>query len=184
MSPRQRLGHRGRVPAHMRLGLRCGARQRISALDVGSWCEVLSQGSSCGADGAPPAQTASANQRPPTRYPVDLRGKCFNCLSTTHRVATCKLPPRCLRCKGFRHLVRDYKQRRKVPPSGSSTVGAPEGRQRCPVWEHILGNRPHTQGDMSSAAGVVLGAAALCQVRPRAAAVGTDGRGVGYVGAD
>ena len=72
------------------------ARQRISAPDVDGWREVLSQGSLSGAEGARPARTASTNQRPPTRYPEDLRGKCFNCLSTAHRVATCKLPLRCL----------------------------------------------------------------------------------------
>jgi hypothetical protein len=64
---RQHLGRHGRVPAHMRLGPRCGTRQRISAPDADGWREVLLQGSSCGVDGACPAHTASANQRP---YPL------------------------------------------------------------------------------------------------------------------
>jgi hypothetical protein len=120
----------------------------------------LSQGSLSGARGACPARTALANQRPPTRYPADLHRKCLNCLSTAHMVAICKLPPRCLRCKGFRHLTRDYKQQRKVPPSSSGTFGAPDGRQRRPVQECILGNRPCTKGNKSSAARAVPGAAA------------------------
>jgi hypothetical protein len=63
--------------------------------DADGWREVLSHGSVSGAGGARPARPASASQQPPTCYPADLHGKCFNCLSTAHRVATCKLPPGC-----------------------------------------------------------------------------------------
>jgi hypothetical protein len=119
----------GRVPARQRLGRRGqgSTHQRISAPDADGWREVLSHGSVSGAGGARPARPASASQRPPTCYPTDLHGKCFNYLSTAHRVATCKLPLGYFHCKGFRHLARDCKQRWKVPPSISSTVGAVPG---------------------------------------------------------
>jgi hypothetical protein len=114
------------VPAHRWLGSRRGACQRISAPYAGGWREVLSQVLSCGTSGARPAHTASSvNWRSPTRYLADLRWKCFNCPSSMHRVATCKLPTRCLRCKGFRHLAQDYKRRRTITPS-SGTSGATE----------------------------------------------------------
>jgi hypothetical protein len=111
----------GRVPARQCLG-RCGqgsAHQRISAPDANGWREVLSRGSVSGAGGARPARRASANQRPPTRYPADLHQKCFNCLSIVHRVVNSKLPSHCLRCRGFRHLARDCKRWQAVPPSSS-----------------------------------------------------------------
>jgi hypothetical protein len=34
---------------------------------------------------------------------VDLRGRCYNCLSTSHLVASCRRPTRCLRCFCFGH---------------------------------------------------------------------------------
>jgi hypothetical protein len=126
-----------------------------------------------GAGGARPARPASTSQRPPTRYPADLHGKCFNCLSTAHRVATCKLPPHCFRCKGFQHLAQDCKERRKVPPSKFRQVGALDGRLRHPVRGSISGNRPHAQGGASGVVGAVPGAT-----------VGADGGDVANVGAD
>jgi hypothetical protein len=46
-----------------------------------------------------------------------------------------------------------------MPPSSSGTVGALEGWQQRPVWECILDNRPHAQGDTPIAAGAMPGAA-------------------------
>ncbi|RLN07983.1 hypothetical protein C2845_PM11G04000 [Panicum miliaceum] len=43
------------------------------------------------------------------RIIAKLRDRCFNCLSYSHHVATCRLPRRCLRCHGFRHLARECK---------------------------------------------------------------------------
>jgi hypothetical protein len=51
--------------------------------------------------------------------PAVLHDRCFNCLSYSHRVATCRLPWRCLCYRGFRHLARDC----KCPRSASSTNG-------------------------------------------------------------
>ncbi|CAL4972951.1 unnamed protein product [Urochloa decumbens] len=44
---------------------------------------------------------------PVRRFPPALDGRCFNCLSYSHRVATCKLPRRCLRCHGLHHIAKD-----------------------------------------------------------------------------
>lgn len=43
-----------------------------------------------------------------------LWGRCFNCPSYSHKVATSRLPRRCLRCHGFRHLARDCKRLRRA----------------------------------------------------------------------
>ena len=59
----------------------------------------------------------------------------MNCLSFNHRVATCRLPRRCLRCHGFRHLARDCRRPRAPPlvceAAGSRTTTLPrrDGRR-------------------------------------------------------
>jgi hypothetical protein len=126
----------------------------------------------CGAGGARPTRPGLVVLRPPIRYPADLRGKCFNYLSTMHRVVTCKLPPCCFCCKGFWHLARDCKQWGKVPSSNFSTIGAPDGRLQHPVREPISSNRPCAHGCMSGAAGVEPGATAAM---PGAATRGSSG---------
>ena len=127
-----------------------------------------------GARGAHPARTASVNQRPPTHYLADLHGKCFNCLSTAHRVATCKLPPCCLRCKGFR--------------TSCGTVSS-GGRCILPALAQLMPQKVGNDALSESvpwAIGRVPRAACrarleLCQVRLRTATVGGD---VGDIDAD
>jgi hypothetical protein len=58
--------------------------------------------------------------------PVDLRGKCFNCLSSTHRAAACQSRPRCFACHALGH--RAYKCR--------STVAQP-ARKTSSVWRRV-----------------------------------------------
>ncbi|CAN6355827.1 unnamed protein product [Urochloa humidicola] len=41
--------------------------------------------------------------RPCRPVPVDLRGKCFNCFSPSHRAASCRTRPRCFRCRALGH---------------------------------------------------------------------------------
>jgi hypothetical protein len=36
---------------------------------------------------------------------VDLRGRCFNCFSSSHLAAVCRRPTRCFRCFEFGHQV-------------------------------------------------------------------------------
>jgi hypothetical protein len=45
----------------------------------------------------------------PRRWsPKDLRGRCFNCLSPSHFVATCRRPTRCLVCQGIGHRASAF----------------------------------------------------------------------------
>lgn len=53
---------------------------------------------------------------PSTTYPGGLHWKMPQLPLYKHRVAQCKLPTRCFRCRGFRHLARDCKR-----PRGSVT---------------------------------------------------------------
>jgi hypothetical protein len=53
---------------------------------------------------------------PPHRQvPEDLRGRCFNCLSSSHRAAACRRPTRCFRCLEPGH--RSYRCPRKLAAS-------------------------------------------------------------------
>jgi hypothetical protein len=109
----------------------------------------------------------SASHRPLRHIPADLHGKCFNCLSSAHRVATCKLPQRCLRCKGLRHVARDCKQPRHMDsrssfdraPSSSGTICAPDGRPCRRVREPTPGNRLRAHGSSPGEDGAASGAA-------------------------
>ncbi|RLM64898.1 hypothetical protein C2845_PM16G04610 [Panicum miliaceum] len=64
------------------------------------------------------ASVAAAVPPRRSRIPPEFEGKCLNCLSTGHRVATCKLLRRCVRFHGFRHLARDCKRPRSPPVRG------------------------------------------------------------------
>jgi hypothetical protein len=78
------------------------------------------------------------------KIPTELHDRCFNCLSYSHRVATCRLPRRCLRCHDFSHLARDYKRPRRSARSmakggdlprhsarGNTTSASPCGDPSC-----------------------------------------------------
>ena len=98
--PRPQLVHgmpprpvEGRIPARQRLGC-C---RRVSALDADGWHEVLHQQETRPTitSVVPPGPTRGGQPtrlRPPRRIPVDLHGKCVNCLSSTHQVATYSCP--------------------------------------------------------------------------------------------
>ena len=51
----------------------------------------------------------------------DLDGKCLNCLSSSHRVSTCKLPQCCLQWRGFQHITHGCRRPRhagnRIPSS-------------------------------------------------------------------
>ena len=120
---RSPAARRGRVPVHLRLGRRVtdgqGAaermparlslghpstrrgRRRIYAPDADGWREVRRE-----------VIAAAQAHRPPRRrrpIPEFMRDRCLNCLSYTHKVATCRVPLRCLNFRGYRHLARDCK---------------------------------------------------------------------------
>ncbi|CAO1948902.1 unnamed protein product [Urochloa humidicola] len=50
---------------------------------------------------------------------------CWNCLSLSHRVATCRLPYRCWLCHGFRHIAKDCPRRRSPSPNQRPTRRTP-----------------------------------------------------------
>jgi hypothetical protein len=168
----------GRIPAPQRLGRHewGSAGQCISAPDADGWREVLPLELVRGFGGAPPAWPTPTSLRHPSRYPTDLYGKCFNCLSTTHRVATCRLPPHCLRCKGSGTSHR-------TASSGGRSHSVP------PMADHdaLYRSLPRATGRMPRAAHRMRlgwGRARLqtCLVRPLAAVVGASDGGAVNVG--
>jgi hypothetical protein len=98
----------GRISAHQRLD----CRQQVFTPDTDGWREILYQHVKRPATASVvPLEPARGGQptshRPPRHIPTDLDDECLNCLSSSHRVPTCKLTQRCLQCKGFRHVARD-----------------------------------------------------------------------------
>jgi len=132
-----------RIPVQLRLG----PRSRVSALDADGWrctlprspiLPVANQRLRRGGGearlqlGVPPGVR-------PRIFPVDFRGRCFNCLSRTHRVATCRLPRHCLRCHGFGHIARDCKRPRSNVVATASTCHslAVDGCM-CTGWQSVV----------------------------------------------
>ena len=126
---RQRRGHwrsrRGRPRPQLVCGLpvrpeegRTHPYQRrhgwVSASDVDGWREVLHQQQTRPATTSVVSRTDHSQHQQPRKIPVKLFGRCFNYLSSTHRLATCRLPRRCLRCHGLHHLARDCRRPRHV----------------------------------------------------------------------
>ncbi|CAN6302705.1 unnamed protein product [Urochloa humidicola] len=63
-----------------------------------------------------PQQPPQPEALPQRCFPKVLDGRCLNCLSFKHRVASCRQPSRCLRCHGFRHHAKDCTRPRRPPP--------------------------------------------------------------------
>ncbi|KAG2550489.1 hypothetical protein PVAP13_9KG339200 [Panicum virgatum] len=90
----------------------------------------------------------------------------FNCLSYSHRVATCRLPWRCLRCRGFGHLAKKCKRLRSgrreaichVALFASSTLRPPNTRPEPIRWSRVgpcgVPRRELVFGDDAGDAGV------------------------------
>lgn len=119
----QRLGECGaagqgtaaRIPIHQRLGAQVPPRRRrrISPPDSEGWREMLPQQADT------PVTAHVTKSRRPRQHSIlePLRGWCLNCLSFTHRIATCHLLRRCFHCRGFGHLARDCKCSRSLADS-------------------------------------------------------------------
>lgn len=78
-------------------------------LDNPSLLQTLSDGEnvlSCGPLGG---RDETSPPHPVPCFLPKLKGKCLNCLSSSNRVATCRLPQCYLHCKGFRHSAHDCK---------------------------------------------------------------------------
>ncbi|KAJ1253589.1 hypothetical protein BS78_K231100 [Paspalum vaginatum] len=108
---------RPRVLAHPVEGPHGGRRRaRVSPPDQDGWRRVLPPRRCTPPQrGASPVLGRHAPPRSSISPPAHLRDQCLNCLSFSHRVATCRLPRRCHRCRGFRHLARDCKRPRRAP---------------------------------------------------------------------
>lgn len=76
----------------------------------------------------PGASVKPSSPETRTGIPPELQDRCLNCLSSAHRIATCRLPVRCRRCMGLNHLARDCKRPRS-PSSPSERQG---GRRVLP----------------------------------------------------
>ncbi|KAG2538451.1 hypothetical protein PVAP13_9NG381600 [Panicum virgatum] len=114
-----------RRPVHQRLGPR--SHKRSSPPDAEGWQEVLPRPGQVGGRG----QRASPRDLPePSRIPAELVGRCLNCLSFGHKVATCRLPTRYLRCHRFRHVAKQCTQPRTSPEARRPPVRGASG-SRC-----------------------------------------------------
>jgi hypothetical protein len=87
--------------------------------------------------------------------PAELHDICFNCLSYSHRVATCWLSRRCLCCHDFRHLARDYKRPRHTVALAAKDRGRP--------WHPARDGNPTTPRTRPTAAQVGVSRGALAE---------------------
>jgi len=76
----------GRTPARQR------RRGRISTPDADGWREVLHRQQTGPAATSAVSRTGQLQHLQPRKIPAELHGRCFNCLSSSHRVATCRSP--------------------------------------------------------------------------------------------
>ena len=90
------------------------------------------------------------------RIPAELRDRCFNCLSYSHRGATCRLPRCCLRCHGYRHLAKDHRRPRSAKSVTKSDNLPRHSACGDPPASQPLGG-PSSNGATLEAMGVVDG---------------------------
>jgi hypothetical protein len=132
---------------------RLGARGQISAPNADGWREILPRLQE-GPASAPIEPRRGPGARMLRGFPHSFRDRCFNCLSLLHLVATCWLPPRCLRCRGLSHLAKDYGRSKATPDADDRPRHARVGHR--PSSLHApLGGLPTVDG---TTIGVVGGA--------------------------
>jgi hypothetical protein len=95
--------------------------------DVNGWTQVVSR-----------CRQRPAEHVPRRLVPVDLRGRCFNCLGFSHRAAECCKPPRCFRCRLLGHRVA------ACPDSCGSKPSVMFGPGKCSVWDRLGPRAPET----------------------------------------
>jgi hypothetical protein len=88
----------------------------------------------------------------PRPIPADLRGKCFNCFSPSHRVAVCRPSVCCFRCRLPGHHAHVC-PRRQAPPAQPrrSLVWRPVDQTTAPV--HVMGDAVVDGGVVAGDAG-------------------------------
>ncbi|WVZ65897.1 hypothetical protein U9M48_015187 [Paspalum notatum var. saurae] len=124
-----------RVPARLRLG-DAGRRTRLSPPDADGWRDVLPGRRPRCSSGS---RSGRGSRGSSSSIPPELWGRCLNCLSSGHQIATCRLPVRCRRCRGFRHVARDCKRRRSP---GDSAPDSGDSRPRRNIFRSWLASPP------------------------------------------
>jgi len=137
----------GRIPARQRLG----RRGRVFAPNAHGWWEIFPQHEAKPATASAEPCRDAKHPLQTQKVPAELHGKCFNCLSYSHRVATCRLPRRCLRCHGFAHLARDCRWTRHVVASATTGGDRP--------WHPARGSNPSASQHAPRAVGAASSAA-------------------------
>jgi hypothetical protein len=69
--------------------------------------------------------------------PVDLRGRCFNCFSSSHLAAVCRRPTRCFRCFEFGHQVSTCPTGLGVCTKHFGKLKHDKKVDRIPVWQRL-----------------------------------------------
>ena len=118
-----------RIPATQRVGSqaapratthrRLGKQRRATTPDRDGWQLVLRRD-----EDRPPPRKRKERTPPPRGIPPEYDGRCLNCLSFNHKIATCNRPRLCARCRSPRHLAKDCKR----PPVLAAAGGAPDSR--------------------------------------------------------
>ncbi|CAN6197587.1 unnamed protein product [Urochloa humidicola] len=144
-----------RVPLQERLGPRLPRDddRRRPRVDEDGFEEVVSRSTRRRFRRAETSSDRSSTPSTSRPIPPEMRDRCLNCLSYSHRVATCRLPPRCRLCHKLRHLAwqcplsrsrsppaeeaeggfgRSPSQRFRVLSSGSPTPSASQVPSRTP----------------------------------------------------
>ena len=112
----QRMGSQAqRTPAHRRLG----KQRRATTPDRDGWQLVLHRD-----EARPPPRKRKERTPPPRGIPPEYDGRCLNCLSFNHKIATCNRPRLCARCRSPRHLAKDCRR----PPVSTAAGGTQDNR--------------------------------------------------------
>jgi hypothetical protein len=81
------------------------------------------------------------------RYLAAVKGKCFKCLSSSHRRVDCRLPTCCFNCFGYRHHLQDCKRPRRSPAALGGSHACAVDASQCVVRasRDISCSRPTSQ---------------------------------------
>ncbi|KAI5014619.1 hypothetical protein ZWY2020_056009 [Hordeum vulgare] len=87
---------------------------------------------------APPSDPAALQQH--LAFKARFNGCCFRCLSTRHRLASCRDPIRYIRCKGTGHLARSCSASlppRKQPATSKQPTQPPPPQESHLAWPEL-----------------------------------------------
>ncbi|KAI4972179.1 hypothetical protein ZWY2020_003104 [Hordeum vulgare] len=90
----------------------------------------------------PPSDPAALQQH--LAFKARFNGRCFRCLSTRHRLASCRDPIRCIRCKETGHLARSCSASlppRKQPATNKQPTQPPPPRDSHLAWPELCARR-------------------------------------------